>query len=135
MARKPNKSVLNRLLGTKKFVPVPDLARFMSDSLSAYRDIRIIDRDIAETEARTVRAVETIRAQHASLRLAMSYVFSERQQVIEKHFDVVDAALATNDRELLIYALRGLGEVVASSPFADIEAFARALNSGDDIKL
>jgi len=58
-----------------------------------------------------------------------SKIFSERQETIKKDFEIIDEGMKRNDKELISAGLAGLSQVVASSPFTDMEKLRRMLDT------
>lgn len=59
-------------------------------------------------------------------------VFKERSSVLELHFKAMDHALANNDSEGILNALKGASNIISSSPFENIEKVKLALRNNDE---
>ena len=55
-------------------------------------------------------------------------VFGERDAALGKHYDLLDKAVASNDKDLIIAAIKGISTIVTKSPLEDLEAFAKVFN-------
>jgi hypothetical protein len=66
---------------------------------------------------------------------AFTQLFGQRQQAINKYFEVIDKGMVENNMELITQGLSNLSFLVASSPFKDIGALRNAIESGDKIIL
>ena len=71
-----------------------------------------------------VEIAKTI-AKYKSCQEFMYHTFGERDKALTKHYDLLDKAIAGNDKELIIAALRGIGGIVTKSPLEDLEQFAK----------
>jgi len=47
--------------------------------------------------------------------------------VIDKYSEALDRGIENDDQALVVAALRGLGDIAAKSPFADLKLLAKAL--------
>ncbi len=71
-----------------------------------------------------VEIAKTI-AKYKSCQEFMYHTFGERDRALTKHYDLLDKAIANDDKELIIEALRGIGGIVTKSPLEDLEQFAK----------
>jgi hypothetical protein len=51
--------------------------------------------------------------------------FGERNQALFKHYDLLDKAVASDDKELILAALQGISNIVTESPLKDFEHFSK----------
>lgn len=58
----------------------------------------------------------------------MEKTFGERDKALSKHYDLLDNAVKSNDRELIIAALHGISSIVTKSPLDDFEKFVELYN-------
>lgn len=52
--------------------------------------------------------------------------FSERRQALSAHYTVLEKAIESNDKDLIINAMHQISSIVVTSPLADIQDFIRA---------
>lgn len=63
-------------------------------------------------------------------------VFAERSLSLNKHYEVLDKALKSNDRELIIASLQGISSIVVANPIEQIGEYVRMLQDpGTRLKL
>lgn len=79
-----------------------------------------------ENQAQIVRII----AKFHSNKDAMEKVFGERERSLGKFYEVMDKALESGDRELLLQAMQQISKIVTSSPLEAIERMSR--NYDDD---
>jgi hypothetical protein len=60
-------------------------------------------------------------------------IFSERRELMKKHFEVIDHAIKTNDNSLILSSLKSISETIASSPFESYEKFKSIIDNDDEI--
>lgn len=58
----------------------------------------------------------------------MEGTFGERDKALTKHYDLLDKAVASNDRDLILASLQGISSVVTKSPLEDFEKFVELYN-------
>ena len=71
-----------------------------------------------------VEIAKTI-AKYKSCQEFMYHTFGERDKALAKHYELLDNAMACGDKDLIIEALRGIGNIVTKSPLEDLEQFAK----------
>ncbi len=54
--------------------------------------------------------------------------FGERDKALSKHYDLLDDAVKSNDREMILAALHGISSIVTKSPLDDFEKFVELYN-------
>ncbi len=74
-----------------------------------------------------VNMAETV-AKFKSCQMFLDRVFGERDAALSKHYDLLDKAVASNDKDLIIAAIKGISTIVTKSPLEDLEAFAKVFN-------
>jgi len=85
------------------------------------------------TEIRAKRdvALAAIQAQRDTVMEMIRYTFQERAMVLQKHFEVLDKALAAGQTDLVHTSLSGMVTVIQSSPFKNMREMQQALGSKD----
>ena len=58
----------------------------------------------------------------------MVKTFGERDKALTKHYDLLDDAVKSNDREMILAALRGISSIVTKSPLDDFDKFVELYN-------
>ena len=67
----------------------------------------------------------------AKFKTAQSFLegtFGERDKALVKHYDLLDKAVASNDRDLILASLQGISSIVTKSPLDDFEKFVELYN-------
>lgn len=54
--------------------------------------------------------------------------FGERDKALSKHYDLLDNAVKSNDRGLILAALQSISSIVTKSPLDDFEKFVELYN-------
>lgn len=58
----------------------------------------------------------------------MEGTFGERDKALTKHYELLDKAVASNDRDLILASLHGISSIVAKSPLEDFQKFVELYN-------
>jgi hypothetical protein len=86
------------------------------------------------TEIRRISAMENVMIENIRLKYDMyqrvfAAVFAERKSAIGKHFEVIDKGMRENNMQLILGGLKCLSDIVATSPFANLEQFSAAFDN------
>lgn len=57
--------------------------------------------------------------------------FGERNGALQKHYELMDKAIESGDRELILASLQGISNIVTKSPLDDLEQFFEVYNNPD----
>lgn len=57
--------------------------------------------------------------------------FGERNGALQKHYELMDKAIESGDRELILASLQGISNIVTKSPLDDLEQFYEVFNNPD----
>ena len=113
----------------KATVPIPaeELPRLFEMLRDCRKESEITQRELKKYEAMKDVMLQEISEKYAFYEFAFSKIFSERAEVIKKDFEIIDAGIKQNNRELIATGVSGLSQVVASSPVTDMEKLRRLL--------
>jgi hypothetical protein len=125
---------LRRLKIAKDILPAADILRFFNVLAEAHKENKATEQVIEKITAAKEVALTQITEKHALYREAFNRIFEERRDVIARLFQIIDQGIAGNDRDLILRGLKGLGDLVASSPFANLKELAAALEAGTQIE-
>lgn len=81
-----------------------------------------------QIEMMTNLELAKITAQYQATELFLTETFRERGKALQKNYDVIDYAIKSNDREMIIDALQEISGIVTTSPLRDLEKFAKEYN-------
>jgi hypothetical protein len=81
-------------------------------------------------QMRILSQVETAKiiAKYKSCQDFLSKTFGERDKALTKHYNLLDKAVASNDREMILASLRGISSIVTKSPLDDFDKFVELYN-------
>ena len=57
--------------------------------------------------------------------------FGERNGALQKHYELLDKAMESGDRELILASMQGISNIVTKSPLDELEQFAKVFNNPD----
>ena len=93
-----------------------------------YNNSLKVKRDIAAINGWSNVELAKIAAKYKSCELFLNNTFGERRATLNKLYEVLDKAVENNDRESFIAAMKGMSDIVTSSPLEDFEKFAELYN-------
>lgn len=95
----------------------------------AYVESKRINANIKALRITTSAVVRMHADQILHARECLTMVFAERSAALNKHYSVLDKALKSDDRELIIASLQGISSIVVANPLDKIGEYVRALNN------
>ena len=128
-------SAASQLERLSKVMPAKDVLAFFDRLIEAKRDIAKSEEAIARLETAREVAILEITRKYDLLHEVFEEVFSDRRDAISKHFDIVEKGIQSDNRDLILGGLKGLAEIVSSSPFANVQELARLLESSTKIEI
>lgn len=95
---------------------------------SVYNNSLQVERDVAVVKAWSEVKLAEVAAKYKLCESFLNQTFGERDKALSKHYDLLDKALETNNKDAIILAMQGISSIVTSSPLADLEKFAQLYN-------
>lgn len=115
-----------------RFSQVADIANsamsIADRALDVWQESNRIEQNIAMIEAAKEVELQNIVAKFEICKEMLTQTFGQRQQGLNVHYKMLDKALESNDREMIIASLRGISSIVASNPLEDFSKFIEAWN-------
>jgi len=90
-------------------------------------------REIKKFECARDILIKKIETDYKKSHEIISKVFSERDKVINKSFEIIDKGLKDNDKDLIIQGLQQASNIVLKSPFGTIDDLHKMIESGQEI--
>lgn len=118
-----------------QYLPAQDVLAFFKALNEARKEEAASRIELAKVRAAREIALTNIYAKHDLYRMVFDRLFKDRRDAIEKTFEIIDKGIASNDQDLILGALRGLSQIVAASPFSDLDMLAQALEGGGRIQI
>jgi len=106
-----------------------NLMTLASQGMSLIKDIYAESKRTEQIKCYSQVKLAEIAAKYQFSKTYLEKAFAERGTALGKHYELLDKAMASNDRELIVAAMRGIGNIVTSSPLKDLMA---RINSDDD---
>lgn len=90
--------------------------------------------ELEKLKTKSIVELEKISQKYDLLRTVCYGIFTEREKVLNKDFELIDKGLKENNFELVTSGMKNLTEVVTKSPLSDINTFSKLLDSGETIE-
>ena len=108
-------------------LPAEEIPRLFEMLLSCKKESELTRREIKKYESMKDVMIQEITGKYSFYEFFFSKIFAERAEVIKKDFEVIDQGMKQNNRDLIFAGVSGLSQLVASSPFTDMEKLRRML--------
>ena len=118
---------ISKILKNAGPIPAEDIPLLFEMLLECNRESEMSKREIKKYESMKEVMIQEITGKYNFYEFFFSKIFAEREEVIKKDFQIIDEGMRRNNRDLISTGVAGLSQVVASSPFADIEKLRRML--------
>ena len=118
---------ISRTLKHAGSVPAEDIPRLFEMLLESRKESETTKREIKKYDSMKEVMIQEITGKYAFYEFFFSKIFAERQEAIKKDFEIIDQGMKQNNRDLIATGVSGLSQVVASSPFTDMEKLRRML--------
>lgn len=100
----------------------------MENIVNVYQRSKEINRDINLIQASKEVELKRLASQFELCREVIQGTFGQRQEGLIAHYKVLDKAIETDDREMIVAALRGISSIVTSNPLESYSKFLEAWN-------
>ncbi|MDR1930552.1 MAG: hypothetical protein LBQ44_07995 [Treponema sp.] len=110
-------------------IPAEEIPRFFELLLECQHESEITKREIEKLSSMKEVMIREITGKYSFYEFFFNRIFAERQEAIKKDFEIIDKGIKENNRELLSAGISGLSQVVASSPFTDLDKLRKMLES------
>lgn len=87
-----------------------------------------VEKDVAAVKAWSGAKLAEVAAKYKLCEAFLNKRFGERDKALSKHYELLDKAIETNNKDAIILAMQGISGIVTSSPLADLEKFAQVFN-------
>ena len=124
----PGKNI-SEILKTAAPIPSEEIPRLFEMLLECKRESEITKREMKKYDSIKEVMISEITGKYSFYEFFFSRIFAERAEVIKKDFEIIDQGMKQNNRDLIATGVSGLSQVVASSPFADLEKLRRMIGS------
>ena len=110
-------------------LPPEEIPRLFKLLLESKKESEKTKRDFKKYDSIKEVMIQEITGKYSFYEFLFSKIFAEREAAIKKDFQIIDEGMKRNDRELISAGISGLSQVVAASPFSDMEKLRNLLGS------
>lgn len=133
-----NKKTLMSILTSKNISDIVsnnDILNLIEKMLEAYKEQQITKKEVAKINVQKEILINDIIKRFDLYYYIFNKIFAERNNAIEKSFEIIDKGIKENDHLLISSGLQSLTTVVTSSPFTNIQELRSILENGKCIEL
>ncbi|MCL2472900.1 MAG: hypothetical protein FWF26_04410 [Treponema sp.] len=122
---------ISRIFKDASPIPPEEIPRLFNMLLQAKKETELTKREMKKYDSIREVMIREITGKYSFYEFLFSRIFAERQEAINKDFQVIDEGMKRNNRDLIASGVAGLSQVVASSPLADIDKLRRMLGNAE----
>jgi len=127
--------IARRLDAAAEHIPAADVAKVLDTFAQARVELAQTERDIVRIEATRDLLITEMQMRYGLIHKALGAVFAERREALDRHFEIIERGMESEDRQLVVAGLNGVANIVSSSPFSDLDKLGRLLDSGGTIEI
>lgn len=116
-------------------VGIEEAKEVFSIAMNFFRECEITKRETARYDSLVTVMTTEINRRYDLWEKVFTEVFRERRVSILKFFEIIDKGMETNDKQLINMGLMNLSNMVATSPFANIDQIINAINTGQQVSI
>ena len=122
---------LSKILDNTTPIPGEDIKRLFELMAETRKESELTKREIKKYESMKEVMIQEITGKYKFYEFFFSKVFEERGEAIKKDFEIIDKGMKENNRDLISAGVSGLSQVVASSPFTDIDKLKKMIEGAN----
>ena len=122
----PGKEI-TEILKSAAPIPAEEIPRLFEMLLSCRKESELTKREVKKYDSMKEVMIQEITGKYNFYEFFFSKIFAERSEAIKKDFEIIDRGMKQNNRDLIFAGVSGLSQIVASSPFTDMEKLRRML--------
>ena len=120
---------INEVLKNTTPIPASEIPRLFEMLLECKKEKEVTTRELKKFDSMKEVMINEITGKYNFYEFIFSKIFAERREVIKKDFEIIDQGIKMNNRDLTAAGLRGLSDLVSSSPLNDLEKLRLMLES------
>ena len=120
---------ISRILNDASALPAEELKQLFDLFWKCRKESEKTEREIKKYDTIKDVMMDEIAGKYKFYEFFFSKIFEERGEAIKKDFEIIDQGIRENNRDLIGTGVSGLSQVVASSPFTDVEKLKKLLDS------
>ena len=116
-----------------------DVLKFMSENkdiahsvIDSYNTIQKNASDLKKLEMESKERITIITHKYQLVRDILAEAYGERFKALNAHYKVLDMALESDDREMIISSLKSISSIVQTNPIADFDKLKSILNNDNE---
>ena len=110
-------------------LPPENIKSLFSMLAKSHKETELTKRELKKYESMKDVMIQEITGKYKFYEYFFSRVFAERSAAIKKDFDIIDRGMKENNRDFISAGVSGLSQIVASSPFTDMEKLKKMIEN------
>lgn len=108
----------------------PNIINKLTDT---WAENRKLSKQIGLLKDNNKKQIHQITEKYQLCRDLLTSVFAERTLALKAHYNTLDKALASDDRELIIASLKGISTMISTNPLESFSIFSKTLDNHDEV--
>lgn len=104
----------------------------ISKAMNIWSENRKISTELKKIELYNSKEILAIIHRYELFRDILTQIFAERQTALNYHYQALDKALHSEDRELIVESLRGISTIISKNPLENFVEFSKILENEDE---
>ena len=105
---------------------------FINDTKSFWIENKRLNNQLKLIESHNNREIYRISEKYETVKQTLQFIFGERQTALNAHYAVLDKAIKSDDRELIIKSLQGASSIVSQHPLENFSEFRQIWDNTDE---
>lgn len=105
---------------------------FINDTKSFWIENKRLNNQLKLIESHNNREIYRISEKYETVKQTLQFIFGERQTALNAHYAVLDKAIKSDDRELIIKSLQGISSIVSQHPLENFSEFRQIWDNTDE---
>ena len=118
---------ISRILNETTPLTTEEIKRLFELFLESRKESEKTKRELKKYDSIKNVMIQEITEKYKFYEFFFSRIFAERGEAIKKDFEIIDQGMKENNRDFINSGVSGLSQVVASSPFTDMEKLKNLL--------
>lgn len=105
---------------------------FINEAKSFWIENKRLNNQLKLIESHNNREIYRISKKYKTVKHTLQFIFGERQTALNAHYAVLDKAIKSDDRELIIKSLQGISSIVSQHPLENFSEFRQIWDNTDE---
>lgn len=111
---------------------VLDNPEFLRKAMNIWSENKALNMQVQLLKIQNEKEIHLLTERYETYREIITQIFGERHIALTAHYKVLDKAMESNDRGLIIESLKGISSIVTNNPLQNFAEFSRILDDENE---